>query len=140
MSNSRYAVAIHILVVIAHFEKQLGHPIRSDDIATSVSTNPVVIRRILKKLKDADLVVSQPGVNGGSGLARPAEDISLCDVYQAMNDDIDMFPVHTGEKTCRIGVNIHGVLGEIFGSTQDVIKGHLSQTSIADVLADILRR
>lgn len=135
MSNSRYAVAIHILVAIANFEKLTGQVMRSEDIAGSVDTNAVVIRRIIKKLKDAGLVMSQPGVNGGSSLARPAAEITLCDVYQAMIEDIDLFPVHTGEQTCMVGANIDSVLKQIFGSAEVALENSLSQTTIAEVLA-----
>ncbi len=53
-------------------------------IAESVNTNAVVIRRILGMLKNAGLVDMKRGT-GGSYLTKPIEDISLLEVYKAVD-------------------------------------------------------
>ena len=59
----------------------------SEMIAESVNTNPVVIRRILSKLRDADLVDSKSGPNGGSEIARHPSKIKLSEIYEAVDDE-----------------------------------------------------
>ncbi|MCC7307577.1 MAG: Rrf2 family transcriptional regulator, partial [Acidobacteria bacterium] len=55
-ANSQFAMAVHILALLAlKGETNL----KSDTIAHSVNTNPVVIRRILGQLANARLVESQ---------------------------------------------------------------------------------
>jgi Rrf2 family protein len=56
----------------------------SDQIAGSVNTNPVFIRRILGRLHKARLVNVQHGTGAGWTLARPSEKISLREVYNAV--------------------------------------------------------
>src|SRR5262249_59903685 len=79
-TSSRFAVAVHILALMAAAEDE---PIKSDQMAGSVNTNPVVIRRILCSLSRAELVISQTGAAGGSKLAREAGQISPLAGYPA---------------------------------------------------------
>ena len=68
-ANSKFAVAVHALAVIAHHDEQ-RHTSRA--IAGSISTNPVVIRRLLSQLAKAGIVESTHGAKGGFTLAKPA--------------------------------------------------------------------
>ena len=54
-TSSRFAVAVHILTLMAWSEDE---PLKSEQVAESVNTNPVVIRRMLCELSEANLVVS----------------------------------------------------------------------------------
>ena len=65
-ANSKFAVTVHILAYLAY---QAGRPIPSAEIARSVSTNAVVIRRLLSCLVKANLVSARKGVTGGFELA-----------------------------------------------------------------------
>ena len=56
----------------------------SDEIATAIDTNPVVVRRLLASMQDAGLVTSQKGPRGGTRLAEPAKKISLAQIYKAI--------------------------------------------------------
>ena len=62
-------------------------PVCSNMIAQSVHTNPVVIRRLMSELEKASLVASTSGRSGGFSLARPAPQITLADVYRAVEDE-----------------------------------------------------
>ena len=55
-------------------------PLKSEQVAESVNTNPVVIRRMLLELAEAGLVVSQTGSLGGSKLANDPSKTTLLDV------------------------------------------------------------
>lgn len=68
--NSRFAVGLHILV---HPVDRAGAAVPSAEIATSVDTNPVVIRRLLAALGRAGLVSAQQGAAGRFTLARPPD-------------------------------------------------------------------
>ena len=61
--NTRFAVAVHILTLL---HTQQGEPATSEYIASSVNTNPSLIRRLLSQLARAGLTASQMGTGGGS--------------------------------------------------------------------------
>ena len=77
--NSQFAVATHIMAILAgnSLYMQDSACTNSSMIAESVNTNPVVIRRILSKLKEANLVTSKPGPLGGSEITRHPSKITL---------------------------------------------------------------
>ena len=109
-TSSRFVVAVHILagLAVARMIKK-KECITSEFIASSVNTNPVVIRRILSTLRKAGLVTSQTGPDGGSRLARNPEQITLLEVYQTVEDG-KLFHFHysTPNQECPIGANITG--------------------------------
>lgn len=98
MINSRLAVAIHILSLISVDEKT-----SSEIIADSVNTNPVVVRRMISLLKKADILTSRAGVPGASLKKDPA-DISLLEVYRAVQKQEELFAVHENPNPkCPVG-------------------------------------
>src|SRR5437667_14393 len=99
--SSRFAVAIHVLTLLASRDG----PLTSEYIAGSVNTNAVVIRRLMKALRGAKLVVSQGGPGGGWRLARAPEAMSLRDVYRAVEDP-PLFRQHDPSSLCPIGSTI----------------------------------
>ena len=103
-TSSRFVVAVHALVSIVVMD---GKPVRSEDIAHSAATGPVVIRRLLSLLSEAGLTTSQLGAGGGAILAKPSDQIRLLDVYRAV-EDTDIFTLHRVSpfKDCIVGSNI----------------------------------
>ncbi|GHO72696.1 hypothetical protein KSD_04670 [Ktedonobacter sp. SOSP1-85] len=63
-ANSRFTVALHTLSWMALVARQ-REIVTSDQIAASVNTNPVVIRRILGLLEKAHLVIVQHRTGAG---------------------------------------------------------------------------
>lgn len=133
--NSRYAVAIHILTLLAHSGPER---LTSEYIAGSVNTNPVVIRRLLASLRAAKLVESQGGPGGGWVLNRAPRAITLRDVYRAV-DENTLFPLHRNPPNpmCPVGRNIQSSLVGHFQEAQLAMEKDLERITIADVVKDI---
>jgi Rrf2 family protein len=131
-TSSRFAVAVHVLTLMAWFDDE---PLKSEDVAESVNTNPVVIRRILCELAQADLVVSQTGSMGGSRLARKPDEILLRDVYRAV-ERCGVFSLHRQRpsRRCPVGVKIQTVLGEVLEEVDSAVEDALSKFTIGDVV------
>jgi Rrf2 family protein len=122
-TSSRFAVAVHALALMARAGDE---PVKSEGVAASVNTNPVVIRRLLCELAHADLVVSQKGAYGGTKLARKPEEITLLDVYRAVEGkDVFRLQRHRPSANCPVGAGVeavlHGVLDEVNGAVEEVL-------------------
>lgn len=132
--NSRFTVAVHILALLA----LNGKPLSSKYIAGSVNTNPVVIRRIISLLSKAGLVETQLGVEGGSTLSRPADKITLREVY-TISEQGELFALHHNQpnQLCPCGRNIKPILSTVFKKAEAALEGILAETTIADVVSDI---
>ena len=110
-------------------------PLKSEQVAESVNTNPVVIRRILKELAEAGLVVSQTGSLGGSRLAHDSAETTLLDVYQALECG-GVFSLHRAppSRDCPVGVNIETVLGDVLLEVDTAVEKVLQNITINDVV------
>ena len=132
MISSRVAVAVHVLAYMAW---KRSEAVTSERIAASVNTNPVVVRRIVGALRNAGMVTVQPGVGGGATLVREPEEISLLDVYRAVEDGDELFSLHSSEpaRSCNVGGNIRDVLRPIFCTAHRAMESVLGDVTIADV-------
>lgn len=136
--NTRFAVAVHVLTLL---EQSRGEPVTSEYLAGSVNTNPSLIRRLLSRLARAGLTTSQLGSGGGSLLAKPADTITLLDVYRAVGEDGDVIPMHSSPNpSCVVGRNIQGVLETRFEAAERALRRELARTTIAELAGDVTRR
>lgn len=133
--NTRFSVATHILTFL---QTQNGVPSSSELIASSVNTNPSLIRRLLQQLGKAGLTTSQMGTGGGALLGRAGERITLLDVYRAVDEDGDVFALHQDPNPlCLVGRNIQVVLKEQIEAAERAMQAELAKTSIADMAEQI---
>ena len=128
--NSRLSLALHTLSHMA------GHPDRvrtSADIAEHAGTNPVVVRRVLGRLREAGLLVSEKGHAGGWRLARTPEAITLADVYLALDERLVAPGTTDDAPACSVDhalqTRVAGVLVEI---EQSLVQRR-GETSISEV-------
>lgn len=131
-TSSRFAVAVHVLTLMAWSDED---SLKSDQMAVSVNTNPVVVRRMLCELAEGDLVVSQTGSMGGSRLARNPRQISLLDVYRAVECPA-AFSLHPKRPShrCPVGSGIGTVLEEVRTEIDSAVEGVLARITIEDVV------
>jgi len=134
-ATSQFAIAVHVLVLLA---KGGEENVKSDRVAKSVNTNPVVIRRLLCNLSQAKLVVSQTGGAGGTRLVRPPEEIRLNEVYRAVSSG-EVFALHRQmpNQNCLIGKNIQTVLENLQTEIDEVIEQKLAEYTLKNILDSV---
>lgn len=137
--SSRFTMAIHIFACIDVFQGE--HSVTSDFLAGSIGANPVTIRRILPQLGAAGLIHVSRG-RGGMSLARPLEQITFFDVYNAVEDldEGELFRFHEQPNPqCPVGRNIHRALDDKLAQVQRAMEEELGKISVADVVRDARR-
>lgn len=133
-SSCRFAFAVHVLAVLALKRESGG--VCSDLLARSVNTNPVVIRRLLTRLRHAGLVTIQKGSCGGATLCGQPEKIPLDTIYRAIEPRAAFgHHPHEPNQRCPVGAGIERVLDEVFASAQAALESALAARTLADVLA-----
>lgn len=136
--SSRFAVAVHTLAVIDYLQRHGDSFVCSDAIAKSVNTNPVMIRNLLCLLKKAKLIEAKEGKGGGARLARRSGDITLFDIYTAVEGDEFLTKNFRPEKKgCPISCHIKGIMDPIFREVEDSIERSLRQRTLAHVMKQI---
>ncbi|SDT11297.1 transcriptional regulator, BadM/Rrf2 family [Paenibacillaceae bacterium GAS479] len=133
--SSRFSVAVHMLTLIAVSPQACT----GDFLAGSVNTNPVIIRKLLGMLKKAGLIEVRAGV-GGSTLLRSAAEVTLLDVYRAVESAATegLFSFHEHPNpACPVGRGIESALQAEMRAAQAALEDRLAAVTIADMSGKI---
>ena len=131
--SSRFTIALHIFACVDTFKEE--YKVTSDFLATSINTNPVIVRKILSQLKNAGLINVARGT-GGITFTRPPADITFLDVYEAIEpvENGDLFHFHEAPNPeCPVGRNIHGLLDGKLLAIQSAMETEMKKYTIADI-------
>ncbi len=137
MLSSRFPVAVQMIIIMAWCPEDVK--ITSELLASSVNTNPVIIRRIMGYLKKHALITTSR--TDGVKLAKSPEDISLLELYQAveLTSDNKLFALHENTNPhCPIGQNINQVLELHLGEARKALENSLAKTTINDLTAEFI--
>jgi len=131
-TSCRFAMAVHVLSVLAYKE---GDRVTSAMLASSVNTNPVMVRRLLLALQRAKLVDTCKGAGSGSRLNRSPGRINLAEVYRAVEvADTFSSPSRKPNTACPVGHCIRETLEKVFTSAQSAMERDLEKTTLASLL------
>lgn len=133
--SSRLPIAVHILLAIVEFEGK--NKTTSVFLAGSVNVNPVIIRNTLGQLKAAGLITVKAG-EGGSALAKKPKDISLMDIFEAVEKEEELFHFHENPNPeCPVGRNVHAVLDKRLLSIQEAMKQEMKSITLQSLIDDM---
>lgn len=135
--SSQFTIAIHMLSYIALYQHK--EKVTSDVLAASIEVNPVIIRRLLSRLKGAGMITVYRGT-GGTFLAKEPKVITLFDVYETAEnlkeEGLFHFHEHPNPK-CPVGRDIHHALDGRLHEAQKAMEEKLASFTLADVIGDI---
>lgn len=133
--SSRLPVAVHILLAVVEFEGK--EKTTSTFLAGSVNVNPVIIRNTLGQLKAAGLVTVKAG-EGGTSLAKKPKDITLMDIFDAVEKKEALFHFHENPNPeCPVGKNVHAVLDRRLLTIQEAMQEQMKSTTLQDLIDDM---
>lgn len=134
VANSKLAVALHVVTALGYNE---GTFITSERLGFSVDTNPVVIRRIIADLARAGIVESRRGKSGGAQLARAADQISLLEVYRAIDGMTPFCLPKPGSERCVVAACMPDVLKSLLSDIDGAIEDTLGARTVADLVTQV---
>lgn len=130
MSNTRFATAIHIMTLLAKVPQEW---LTSDWIAGSINVNPVIVRKELGELREAGLITSRLGKEGGTKLSKSAEEIKISEIYEAVkNNEVLGKKNQKPNPACPVGKEINNHLSMLFEQTDLLVKGFLGDKSLQE--------
>ena len=137
-NNVQFSIAVHIMAGLAC---RCDTNLKSGDLAMSVNTSPSFVRRTLAKLSKAGLVKTATGKGGACWLAKAAKDISLLDIYEAV-DAPKAFSIHSyaEQKDCKVSCHIKAALEKALAKTQKAMEASLSEISLAQIASEVKKR
>ena len=130
MSNTRFATAIHIMTLLAKNHQEW---LTSDWIAGSINVNPVIVRKELGGLRNAGLITSRLGKEGGSRLAKNASEINISEIYEAVkNNEVLGKKNQKLNPACPVGKEINSHLCMLFEEADQLVKNFLGNKTLQD--------
>lgn len=129
--TGEFTIAVHAMVYLNHKKTMLS----SEEIAANVCTNAARIRKVLAKLKKADLVLTKEGLEGGYHLPEQAEETTLCDILEALSE----LPVSVNWKSgsmdmdCQVASGMAAIMDDIYGQLNQACKEKLKEIKIKDI-------
>lgn len=129
--STRLSDTIHILAFIA---LDPAENLTSTRIAESVKTNPAFVRQIMATLKRAGIITSVPG-HAQPRLARSASEITMLDVYHAVEGDTPLLHLDTHvNPDCGVGANIQYILRDYYDQVQKQAEETMQTITLQDIL------
>lgn len=129
--TSEFSVAVHALVFLNHKAKTIS----SEEISENICTNPARVRKIMSKLKKANLIETKEGIEGGYSFNLNASNVSLKDVSKALNISFVSSSWKSGDvdMNCLIASGMANVMDNIYSKLDNVCKDYLNNITISDI-------
>jgi len=135
--DSRLSGVLHVLL---HMAEQT-EPVTSEVLARAMSTNPVVIRRILSGLREHGYVQSEKGHGGGWSLARDLASVTLRDIYAALGSpSLLAIGDRTESPGCVVEQAVNAALGESFDAAEAFLLARFGEVTLAALSASVRGR
>lgn len=135
MNDQRFSVSVHIMTNLAYHK---GEKMTSDQLASSIRTNPTVVRRLLAKLSEAGLLESFKGKSGGVILNKSPKEITLKDIYVATTDKkLLCTPEKEPSKSCLVSCSMKKIMLEVVDGLEEQSLTYLSKIRLSDLTSKI---
>ncbi len=125
--DQRLSRILHILV---HMEAH-QEPVTSRQISEMLSTNPVVVRQLMGKLRECGYVRATQGRSGGWTLARALMDITFLEIYQIFGDT-SLFTIGLTDEhsDCLIEKSINAELETAMGDASALLLARFGELTL----------
>ncbi len=131
-TNTQFAVAVHVLTYLAGLPG--GQIASSQELSRSTNVNPVHVRRVLAPLREAGLVASRPGVQGGWELSTDADSIRLGQVWRILHGLAPVLGLHGPNPDCPVGRSVKDSLVALDAVVSDSLVNELNRHTVRDML------
>jgi Rrf2 family iron-sulfur cluster assembly transcriptional regulator len=108
------------------------------DISRRQNISLPYLEQLFVKLRRKNLVVSVRGPNGGYRLARPAHDIRVVEILEAVDETVDALQTGAGVSGGVSGSRAQSVTNRLWEGLSAQVYVYLHQTRLSDVVANTL--
>jgi Rrf2 family protein len=121
------ALGFHAMARIARSESRVS----SEELAASIHASRAHLSKVLKALTDSGLLLSKRGPDGGYSLALPAPEVTLLQIYEALQGPLRLDGCLFDQPVCQ---QVHCVLGGLVEKVRNDVHSHMAQTTLHDVV------
>ena len=122
------SLALHVAVILAANPDKL---IPTREFASMLQSSEAHLSKVLQRLDKAGIVNSTRGPKGGFKLSKPSDDITLLDVYEAMDGELSTSNCLLNKNLC----NGNCIMGDLVGKLNMQVKDYLSKTKLNSLVS-----
>jgi Rrf2 family protein len=132
--STKLSDILHILLHMA----DSSEPVTSEQLAKSIQSNPAFVRRTMGGLRELGLVQSEKGHHGGWTLSCDLAQVTLYDIYQAVDAPTLIALGNRAESsTCLVEQAVNETTGNAFERAEALILEQFRHTTLADLLKSV---
>ena len=128
--DGRFPRVLHVLIHMALRDRVMS----STEIAQMLTTNPVVVRRMLAGLRDGGFVETSKGPGGGWRVVKSLDAMTLQDIFDALDrpgmNGSDAAQDHPG---CLVEAAVNNTLAEVDEAVTELMLTRYAATTLADI-------
>jgi Rrf2 family protein len=122
-------LAMHALSYIANHQEEA--PVSTGHVAKAMEASEAHLSKVFQRLTKVGLVRSIRGPKGGFSLAKEPEEITLLEIYEALDGTLSNQDCLFGHPVCDRN---YCVFGDLITNVHDQIDNHFTHTTLADLI------
>lgn len=116
-------------------------PMTSEVLAGCMSTHPVVVRRTMAGLREAGLVTSARGHNGGWSIACDMEKTTIRDIHEALGEPAVYAIANSSEAPqCLLEQAVNAALDDAMKEAEALLLARFQSLTLAQLAGDFTAR
>jgi Rrf2 family protein len=128
------SLALHTMVLLA---ARPGEHLSVGRIASALGVSGAHLSKVLQRLARVGLVRSVRGPKGGFALGRSAEEITLLDVYEAIEGPLSSSACLLARPICE---GKRCILGKLLVSVNEQVRKHLAEARLSELPSPFWRK
>ena len=137
MIDVRFPTALQLMLNLALANAEGVAQLSSTQLAGALGTNPSLVRKLLSPLTSAGLVRSSFGRDGGIRLGRPAETITLREIYSAVIGEKSLWTPRAVPHQCLVSSNVERYFVNLAARADDAVLQTLEHKTLAASLSEL---
>lgn len=128
--DSRMSRMLHVLIHLGRHAESMT----SETIAKMLNTNPVVVRRTMAGLRVRGYVQSEKGHGGGWRLSKTLDEITLLDVYDALErPELFCLVASSDHAGCLVEIAVNEALEDARREAEALLLSRFSTIRLSDI-------
>ncbi|WP_213989327.1 Rrf2 family transcriptional regulator [Sodalis sp. dw_96] len=137
MIDLRFPTALQMVLSVANAE-QNGTRATSAVLATGLQANPSFVRKLMVPLTRGGIIISTHGRQGSIHLGRPADRITLQDIYLSVTEDKPLWGKRPeASQCCLVTANTGWFFDSLAGEAEQACLEVLARRTVADALREL---
>ncbi|MGB3165721.1 MAG: Rrf2 family transcriptional regulator [Alteraurantiacibacter sp.] len=128
--DGRFPRVLHVLIHMALRDRVMS----SAEIAQMLTTNPVVVRRMLAGVRDGGFLETSKGPGGGWRVVKALDAMTLRDIFDTLDrPGLNVASAARDHLGCSVEAAVNVALAEVDDAITEMMLNRYATTTLADI-------